>query len=217
MKSYEETCHDAAEASVKRSIETLFASPEYDAHHLDCLFSPKRHAPVVRLGKCGCDGDRPCENVCFFNALSRDGDGNAAVSGPDCVGCGECITACGSHNLAEIKEVVPVFGHINRGDAVYAMTAPAAVGQFGEGVTPGKLRSAFKRLGFAGMIEVALFADILTLKESLEFDAAVQSRHDFVLTSCCCPIWVGMIQRSTTGCCRTCRPPYPPWRPAGAR
>jgi iron only hydrogenase large subunit-like protein len=45
------------------------------------------------------------------------------------------------------------------------------------------------------MIEVALFADILTLKEALEFDAAVQISGDFVLTSCCCPIWVAMIQK----------------------
>ena len=31
------------------------------------------------------------------------------------------------------------------------------------------LRNAFKALGFDGMVEVALFADILTLKEALEW------------------------------------------------
>ncbi|HEX3014783.1 MAG TPA: [Fe-Fe] hydrogenase large subunit C-terminal domain-containing protein, partial [Desulfobacteria bacterium] len=79
--------------------------------------------------------------------------------------------------------------------AVYAIVAPAIIGQFGDHVSMGQLRAAFKRLGFYGMVEVALFADILSLKEVLEFDRAVQTDADFVLTSCCCPIWVGMVKR----------------------
>ena len=68
------------------------------------------------------------------------------------------------------------------------MVAPAFLGQFDEAVTPGKLRSAFKALGFTGMVEVALFADILTLKEALEFDSHVKEKGDYQLTSCCCPV-----------------------------
>lgn len=78
---------------------------------------------------------------------------------------------------------------------VYALIAPAFVSQFSERVTPGRLRSAFKALGFAGMVEVALFADILTLKEALDFDELVRSEEDFLLTSCCCPIWIAMIRK----------------------
>jgi iron only hydrogenase large subunit-like protein len=78
---------------------------------------------------------------------------------------------------------------------VYAMIAPAYISQFSNEVTPGKLRTAFKLLGFEGMIEVALFADILTLKEALEFDSTINNKDDFLLTSCCCPIWIGMIKK----------------------
>ena len=60
---------------------------------------------------------------------------------------------------------------------------------------PGRLRSAFKALGFDGMIEVALFADILTLKEALEFDRNILTEADYQLTSCCCPMWIGMIRK----------------------
>ena len=55
------------------------------------------------------------------------------------------------------------------------------------------LRSAFRRIGFDGMVEVAIFADILTLKEALEFDRNIKTESDFQLTSCCCPMWIGMI------------------------
>ncbi len=77
----------------------------------------------------------------------------------------------------------------------FAMIAPAFLGQFSENVTPGKLRNAFKALGFSGMVEVALFADILTLKEAVEFDRHIQSDNDFLLTSCCCPIWISMLRK----------------------
>lgn len=82
-----------------------------------------------------------------------------------------------------------------QGQAVFAITAPAITGQFGAGVTLGKLRTAMKKLGFYGLVEVALFADILTLKEALEFDRHVVREKDFMLTSMCCPIWVSMIKR----------------------
>ena len=45
------------------------------------------------------------------------------------------------------------------------------------------------------MVEVALFADILTLKEALEFDKNINSENDYQLTSCCCPIWIAMIRK----------------------
>jgi iron only hydrogenase large subunit-like protein len=71
------------------------------------------------------------------------------------------------------------------------MIAPAFISLFHKDVTPGKLRSAFKKIGFAGMVEVALFADILTLKEALEFDQKIVKEEDYQLTSCCCPMWHG--------------------------
>lgn len=77
----------------------------------------------------------------------------------------------------------------------YALVAPAFLGQFSNKATPGMLRNAFKKIGFDGMVEVAIFADILTLKEALEFDENIQSEKDYQLTSCCCPMWIAMIRK----------------------
>ena len=190
MTSFEELYKKAVTASVKNELDSL-TNTDCDMHSLDCLLNPKAHPPVVRLGACDC-GDEKCTNICFYDALSRDENGNVVIA-DNCVGCGDCIAACDAHNLVEIKEVVPIFDLINNGTAVYALIAPAFLSQFGADMTPGRLRTAFKMLGFTGLIEVALFADILTLKEALEFDAAIKKEEDFVLTSCCCPLWVGMI------------------------
>jgi len=37
------------------------------------------------------------------------------------------------------------------------------------------------------MLEVAVFADILTMKESLEFMQNIRTDTDYQRTSCCCP------------------------------
>ena len=179
-------------------IEELSSNIDYDEHHLDCLLNPQNYPPVVKLMHCSCSNEdkEACKNVCFMNAIEHDSDGNVTISKDNCIGCGDCINFCKQNSLSEIKEAIPIFDLINKGESpVYAMIAPAYISQFTKEVTPGKLRSAFKKLGFAGMIEVALFADILTLKEALEFDKVIHEDSDFMLTSCCCPMWIAMIKK----------------------
>ncbi|RDU22615.1 [Fe-Fe] hydrogenase large subunit C-terminal domain-containing protein [Anaerosacchariphilus polymeriproducens] len=83
----------------------------------------------------------------------------------------------------------------NHKGPVYALVAPAYIGQFGDHITTGQIRSAFKEMGFTGMVEVAVFADILTFKEALEFHDNIKDENDFQLTSCCCPVWISLIKK----------------------
>ncbi len=193
MTPFEELYRRAVQAYVngngKEDLE------DFDPHHLDCLLNPDKHPAVLRLSDCLCGGD-DCEKSCFFDAIKRDENGNVVISEKDCTGCGACIDVCKNKNLAGCRDIIPVLETLHKSrEPVYAMIAPAYICQFSEAVTPGKLRTAFKKLGFAGMIEVALFADILTLKEALEFDKSIHTDKDFMLTSCCCPVWIGMIRK----------------------
>ncbi len=87
----------------------------------------------------------------------------------------------------------------NRGmKRAFVLTAPAFQGQFSSEVTAGMMRSAFYEIGFDGFVEVAIFADILTLMEALEFDKNIQKKQDYMITSCCCPMWIGMIKKIYT-------------------
>ena len=45
------------------------------------------------------------------------------------------------------------------------------------------------------MIEVAFAADMLTIKEAVEFNKHVNGPDDLMITSCCCPMWVGILKR----------------------
>lgn len=169
---------------------------EYNPYHMDCLLHPERYAPVVFTEECHqCAYEQACQNSCIFDAFEQNADGTVSINREKCVGCGACIEACKLEKLAENKDVFPVLQRIREADSrVYALIAPAFLGQFGNEVTAGKLRSAFKAMGFSGMVEVAVFADILTLKEALEFDANITEQKDYQLTSCCCPVWIAMIR-----------------------
>ena len=171
---------------------------EINPHQLDCLLHPETCAPVWRIHDCACkDEQNPaCATACLFNAIHRAPDGSVTIDPAQCVGCSSCIEACKSGALTASRDVLPALSAVKHAKGpVYALIAPAFHGQFSAEVTPGKLRSAFKALGFQGMVEVALFADVLTLKEALEFDRNIHTEEDFQLTSCCCPMWIAMLKK----------------------
>lgn len=195
---YNKLVRASVQNKVDEEVKEIKNLPDFDPHQLECLLNPDKQAAVMRIGECTCSDEQKahCKNVCDFDAISTGKDGNMQIINDNCTGCSACIVNCKAGVLTDRKDLLPVFELLNNSDApVYAMIAPAFISQFSEEVTPGKLRSAFKQLGFAGMLEVALFADILTLKEALEFDRSIQDDKDFLLTSCCCPIWIAMIRK----------------------
>ncbi len=202
METFREMYNRLVRASLNKSlneeIEKIKSSEEYSEQQLEYLLHPEKYPAVLNLDECGHCEEEPtsCQVACLFSAIKRDENGKIVVDSSVCIGCEDCIMACKSGSLVERKDLLPILETINNREVpVYAMIAPAFNGQFTMDVTAGKLRSAFKRLGFYGMVEVALFADILTLKEALEFDRTIHDDKDFVLTSCCCPIWVAMIKK----------------------
>jgi iron only hydrogenase large subunit-like protein len=171
---------------------------QYDNNQLDCLLHPEKHAPVWRLSDCTCSPEQQevCAGNCPFDAIKPNQEGNIQINAEQCVGCSACIDHCPGKKLTSNRDIIPALKAIrNNSGLTYALVAPAFLGQFSKEVTPGKLRNALKQIGFDGMIEVSLFADILTLKESLEFNRNITKETDYQLTSCCCPIWIAMIRK----------------------
>lgn len=193
MKTFQQLYEDLLRQKV--SVEEPLPK-EYDPKHLDCLLYPEEYAPVISTDTCADCFERACQKSCIFDAIETGKEGELFINPSRCEGCAACIDACKSNHLAASKDVLPAMRAVrNASGPVYLMVAPAFSGQFRGHVTAGKLRSACKALGFTGMVEVALFADILTLKEALEFERHVREPGDFQLTSCCCPVWIAMIRK----------------------
>ena len=197
MKTFEELYRELLAATAKDHQEDYLRSLDaFDVHHLDCLLHPKKHPLIWHTGNCDCEDDQHCVNVCLFHAIHPDESGEPKVDEELCSGCSYCIQECRAGKLTTSKDVIPALQAIRSHKGLtYALIAPAFLGQFSRDVTPGKLRNALKQVGFDGMIEVALFADILTLKEALEFDSNIKTAEDYQLTSCCCPVWIAMIRK----------------------
>lgn len=201
MTTFQELYLSLLSAAIKDNlpdaVKKIQEEQNFDSTQLDCLLHPKDYPPIWRIGSCDCPtGECSSADSCPFDAVHPDEKEPFAIDLTKCVGCSICVDNCRSKKLTASRDIIPALEAVRAHKGpVYALIAPAFHGQFSNTVTPGKLRSAFYRLGFQGMVEVALFADILTLKESLEFDKNIQKEGDFQLTSCCCPIWISMIRK----------------------
>jgi iron only hydrogenase large subunit-like protein len=170
---------------------------------IDAAFNLARvERPLVTVLDEVCDicerknGKKPCRDSCEHGAVDYGGKRGIVIDNNKCLTCGSCIPNCPLDAIVDKIEFVPLIKHLKeRKLQVYAIMAPAFIGQFGEGIKAGQVRSALKHMGFRDMIEVALLADLLTLREAYEFEKQIHEEKDYLITSCCCPIWMNMVQK----------------------
>jgi len=138
--------------------------------------------------------ERPCAVACGMKAITSDQYGRAEIDQEKCVSCGMCLANCPFGAIADKAQIFQCIQAIKSDVPVYAAIAPAIAGQFGKDLTPGKMRDAFKKLGFKDVVEVAVGADLCTLQEAEDFISEVPEKRPFMGTSCC-PAWSVMAKR----------------------
>lgn len=142
-----------------------------------------------------CDKD-DCSEACKYEAQVYRRSKGPVIANNKCLSCGDCVVNCDFGALADKIEFLPLINLLkDQNTTVFAAVAPAIAGQFGDEVTLGQLRTALRLMGFTDMVEVAMFADILTIREAFAFNQLVKSKDDFYLTSCCCPVWFNLTKK----------------------
>ena len=136
---------------------------------------------------------RPCAAACGMDAIGSDEHGRADIDYEKCVSCGQCLVNCPFGAIADKSQIFQVIQAINEGYTVVPIVAPSFVGQFGKG-SVGRLREAFKEMGFAEVEEVATGADLCTVQEAEDFVKEVPEKLPFMGTSCC-PSWSAMAKK----------------------
>lgn len=136
-----------------------------------------------------CQDCYKCVRHCHCKAI-RIVDGKASVIPENCVACGECVKVCPSHakkirsDLARLKQL------LEQKDRLYASIAPSFPAYF-PGVTIGQISSALRKIGFAGVSETALGAEVVSC-QTAEF--LKQTDLPFVISSAC-PACVDYIRK----------------------
>ena len=133
-----------------------------------------------------------------MDAIGKDEHGRAQINYDKCVNCGMCLVNCPFGAIVDKGQLFQLIHAIRGGDKVIAIIAPAFWGQFGEKVTPGQIKAAMKQLGFAGLEEVAVGADLCAIEEAEEFLRVVPEKQPFMATSCC-PAWSVMAKKEFPG------------------
>lgn len=138
--------------------------------------------------------ERPCEKACGMNAIESDEHGRAKINYDKCVSCGMCIVNCPFGAIADKSQLFQVIQSIKSEFEVYAIMAPAFVGQFGPKVNLKTIDDAMAKLGFDGVYEVSIGADLCTIEEAEDFLEKVPNKLKFMATSCC-PSWSVMAKK----------------------
>ena len=143
------------------------------------------------------DGRRRCNHVCPTGAISHS-DGGVTIDWDKCIECGLCVDACIAGAIVARSDFARVAYLLMQSDEqpVYAILAPAFVGQFGPDISPAQLKGALLQLGFHGVYEVAMTADMITSREAEELVERFQRGEQFMITSCCCPAFMRLVEKT---------------------
>ena len=148
-----------------------------------CLNVCQYHAIIHR--------NRPCAAACGMHAIESDEKGRAVINYDKCVSCGMCMVNCPFGAIADKSQIFQVIQTIKSEQPIYAIVAPAIMGQYGPKVNLKTMEDAFKKLGFDGVYEVSIGADLCTIEEAEDYLKNVPDKLKFMATSCC-PAWSKM-------------------------
>ncbi len=115
-----------------------------------------------------------------------------------CVSCGQCITVCPTGALTEKDDTDKVWAALsNPNKHVVVGVAPSIRVTLGEAFgmpigtnVEGKMVAALHRLGFNGVFDIDVTADLTIMEEGTEFLKRLESGHDLPLITSCSPGWI---------------------------
>ena len=121
-----------------------------------------------------------------------------ALESTSCINCGQCIVSCPVGAIYERDDTDQVFDAIaDPSKHVLICTAPSVRAQLGEcfGYEPGtdvegKMVAALKALGFDGVYDMNLTADLTIVEEANELIGRIQNNGTLPMITSCSPGWI---------------------------
>ncbi len=143
--------------------------------------------------KTQCQDCYKCIRECPVKAI-RVENGHAMVVSDLCVLCGHCVEACPAgakrvrDDLARAKQLLRLK------DRVIVSLAPSFASEFAH-ISPARLVSAMRKLGFYGVSETAVGADLVSRRIAGDFAEAARESGQRLFLSSACPAAVEYVKR----------------------
>ena len=115
---------------------------------------------------------RPCQIACKVKAISINEDNAASIDNDKCTACGACVYQCPFGAISDKSYILNVVDLIKKSEQgrnykLYAVVAPSISSQFSYAKL-GQVITGLKKMGFHTVVEAALGADMVAMKESQE-------------------------------------------------
>ncbi len=112
-----------------------------------------------------CTQSYACVRECPVKAISvSSDDGKPFVNHDRCIGCGSCISVCGSSAISYQSAVEPTIALLQSGDKVAAIIDPTISGEFPDISDYRKFVEMIRSLGFSYVNEVSFGVDLVAKK-----------------------------------------------------
>ncbi len=106
-----------------------------------------------------CQDCYKCVRQCPVKAI-KVSDGHAQIIADRCIACGHCLAIC-PIQAKRVRNDIPKIQRMLATRPVYASLAPSYISEFPE-YSEGEIAGIFEDLGFAGVAETAIGADMVT-------------------------------------------------------
>ncbi len=145
--------------------------------------------PPIYTEKNNCQDCYKCLRQCPVKAIKIE-DGSASIIPDQCIYCGHCVQVCPSEAKKVRDDMMDLYTLIDSKAKIIACIAPSWVSEF-PGLNAGQLTTIFSKLGFAGVSETALGAEIIS-KQTAQW---IDNQPNGIYISSCCPSVVQFICR----------------------
>ena len=125
---------------------------------------------IINIDYSRCTQSYACIRSCPVKAISTRSDGNPYVNNDRCIGCGSCLSVCGSNAVSHVSDLEHVVELLASDNKVAAIVDPTISGEFPDIQDYRKFVEMIRKLGFEYVSEISFGVDLVARKYKEVFE-----------------------------------------------